>query len=122
MIAPLLMRTSVVFLLIGMCAGVVMGITQSFNYASAHAHFNLLGGVLMFVAGLYYHVFKSAGADAMAKWQAGLHIAGAIVLPCGVAAIQAGGPSYEIVAIAGSLIMIAAMVLFVTLVFRYSRF
>ncbi len=49
------LRTSVLFLICGMSFGAYMGATHDFTYAPAHAHLNLIGGVLMFLAGLYYN-------------------------------------------------------------------
>ena len=49
------LRTSVLFLTLGMIAGIVMGIREDFTFAPAHAHLNLVGGVVMFLAGLFYN-------------------------------------------------------------------
>ncbi|MEN3376701.1 MAG: hypothetical protein V7604_2056, partial [Hyphomicrobiales bacterium] len=38
-----LFRVSVTLALVGMAAGIVMGIRQDFSLAPAHAHLNLLG-------------------------------------------------------------------------------
>ena len=71
MIGPLMMCVSVVILLFGMVAGIVMGIQQDFALAAAHAHFNLVGGVLLFVFGLYYKLVPAAGNSALANCRAG---------------------------------------------------
>jgi hypothetical protein len=49
MTGSLMMRQSVVVLLVGMLAGVVMGIQQNFALGPGHAHLNLVGGVLLFL-------------------------------------------------------------------------
>ena len=72
-------------LLIGMLAGIVMGIQEDFALAPAHAHLNLVGGVLLFLFGLYYRLVPAAGTTTLAKIQGWLHIIGAIVFPVGVA-------------------------------------
>jgi hypothetical protein len=51
MIGSMMMCVSVVVLLVGMLAGIVMGIEQDFALAPAHAHFNLIGGVMLFRSG-----------------------------------------------------------------------
>src|SRR5438270_11588017 len=107
MISSLLLRVSTVLLLCGLVFGIVMGIREDFTLAPAHAHLNLIGFVLMFLAGLYYRIVPAAGAGPLAKIQATLHIAGAIVLPIGVALVLTGGTG--IVVIVGSLIVLAAM-------------
>ena len=121
MIGSLMMCVSVVILLIGMLAGIAMGMTQNFVLAPAHAHLNLVGGVLLFLFGLYYRLVPGAGTTTLAKVQGSLHIAGGILFPLGVAAVLLKGPSVEAAPIAGSLIVVAAMVLFAIIVFRTAR-
>jgi hypothetical protein len=74
MIGSLMMCLSVVILLIGMLAGVAMGIEQNFTLAPAHAHLNLIGGVLLFLFGLFYRLVPAAGATTLAKVQGWLHM------------------------------------------------
>jgi hypothetical protein len=121
MIGSLMMCVSVVVLLVGMLAGIVMGIEQDFALAPAHAHLNLIGGVLLFLFGLYYRLVPAAGTMRLAQVQGWLHIVGAIVFPAGVAAVVLEGPRFIAAPVAGSLIVVAAMVLFAVIVFRTSR-
>lgn len=46
MIGPLMICVSAVILLAGMLAGIVKGIKQDFALAPAHAHLNLVGGLV----------------------------------------------------------------------------
>ena len=69
MIGSLMMCVSVVILLAGMLAGIVMGAQQNFLLAPAHAHLNLIGGVLLFLFGLYYRVVPAAGRMTLARIQ-----------------------------------------------------
>ena len=65
MIGSLMMCVSVVVLLLGMLAGIAMGITQNFMLAPAHAHLNLVGGALTVFAGMVMFtviVFRTAGS------------------------------------------------------------
>jgi hypothetical protein len=121
MIESLMMCVSVVVLLAGMLAGIAMGIEQDFTLAPAHAHFNLIGGVLLFLFGLYYRLIPAAGSTMLARVQGWLHIAGAILFPAGVAIVLLKGPSFEAAPVAGSLLVVAAMTLFAVIVFRTSR-
>ena len=120
MIGSLMMRTSAVILLVGMLAGIVMGIQQNFLLAPAHAHFNLIGGALLFLFGLYYRLVPAAGTSTLAKVQGWLHMVGAVLFPAGVAVVLLEGPAFEAAPIAGSLIVVAAMALFTVVVFRHS--
>jgi len=121
MIGSLMMCLSVVVLLVGMLAGIAMGIAQNFVLAPAHAHLNLIGGVLLFLFGLYYRLVPAAGTTTLAKVQGWLHMIGAILFPAGVAAVLLKGPSVEAAPIAGSLLVVAAMALFAVIVFRTAR-
>ena len=121
MIGSMMMCLSVVVLLVGMLAGIAMGIQQNFMLAPAHSHLNLIGGVLLFLFGLYYRLVPAAGTTRLAQVQGWLHMIGAIVFPAGIAAVLLKGHSVEVMPIVGSLIVVAAMSLFVVIVFRTSR-
>jgi hypothetical protein len=121
MIGSLMMCVGAVILLIGMLAGIAMGVLQDFALAPAHAHLNLVGGVLLFLFGLYYRLVPAAGTSMLAKVQGWLHIAGAILFPAGVAIVVLKGTSFIAAPIVGSLIVVAAMALFMVIVLRTSR-
>jgi hypothetical protein len=121
MIGSLMMCMSVVILLVGMLAGITMGILQNFTLAPAHAHLNLVGGVLLFLFGLYYRLVPAAGTTTLAKVQGWLHMVGAILFPAGIAVVLLKGPSFEAAPVAGSLLVVTAMALFVVIVFRSAR-
>jgi len=121
MIGTLMMCVSVVILLIGMLAGIAMGIERDFMLAPAHAHLNLVGGVLLFLFGLYYQLVPAAGSSSLARVQGWLHIIGAILFPAGVALVLLKGPAFIAAPIVGSLIVTAAMALFAVIVFQTSR-
>jgi len=121
MIGSLMMRVSVVFLLAGLLWGIEMGIRQDFALAPAHAHLNLIGGVLLFLFGLYYRLVPAAGTSSLAKVQGWLHITGAIVFPIGIAIVTIYGEKTVIAPILGSLIVLTAVALFAVVVFRTSE-
>lgn len=121
MIGSLMMCLSAVVLLVGMLAGITMGIQQNFMLAPAHAHLNLIGGVLLFLFGLYYRLVPAAGTSTLAKVQGWLHMIGAVLFPAGVAVVLLKGPSFEAAPIAGSPVVVAAMALFAVIVFRTSQ-
>jgi hypothetical protein len=73
---------------------------------------------LLFVFGLYYRLFPDAGASALAKVQGWLHIIGAIIFPIGIALVTTQGEKLVIAPILGSLIVVAAVLLFAVIVFR----
>jgi hypothetical protein len=121
MIGSLMMRVSVVLLLIGLVGGVAMGVAHDFQLQAAHAHLNLVGGVLLFLFGLYYRVVPRAAESGLAKAQAWLHITGAILFPIGIALVTMEGEALVIVPIVGSLVVLAAVLLFAVIVFQTSQ-
>ena len=119
-ISTLVLRVSVILLLVGLCIGIGMGMTQDFRLKDTHAHLNLIGFVILFVTGLYYRMVPAAETLTLAKAHAYLHIIAAIVMPIGIAALTLYGPRYEVIAIVGAFIFLLAMVLFATVVYRTS--
>jgi hypothetical protein len=116
-----LFRVSVTLGLIGMAAGIAMGIRQDFALAPAHAHLNLLGFVVLFLAALYYRVVPEAAATMLAKVHAVTAMIGAVVFPAGIAGVLSFGHArFEPVVIAGALIVFSGMAQFAFIVFRTS--
>ena len=119
MISTLLLRVSVVLGLIGMTLGMVMGIREDFTLAPAHAHLNLVGFVVPFLAGLYYRAVPSAGASVLARYHAWIAILGAIVFPIGIVVVLLS-ESAVLVALGGVIVLLGAT-LFAVIVFRTTR-
>ena len=114
-----LFRISVSLGLIGILLGIVMGIRQDFVLMPAHAHLNLLGFVTMFLSALYYRVVPEAAASGLARYQAIVSVAGAVLFPIGIACVLLGGHDrFEPVVVAGALTVLLGMALFAVIVFR----
>jgi len=114
-----LFRISVSLGLIGIVLGIVMGIRQDFVLMPAHAHLNLLGFVTMFLSALYYRVAPEAAASGLARYQAIVSVAGAVVFPIRIACVLLGGHDrFEPVVVAGALTVLLGMALFAVIVFR----
>ncbi|MFT4076395.1 MAG: hypothetical protein QM647_12795 [Asticcacaulis sp.] len=113
----LFLRTSVVFLCIGIVLGLFMGATEDFTQAPTHAHINLVAGVWMFLAGLYYnaHPHTSRKAIAIHYW---LTVAGLVFFIPGIWGAQIRTPWFIPVIGIGSLLTTAQIVFFAVMVFR----
>jgi len=61
------LRIAVVYILIGVTLGNIMGATMDFHLAPVHAHINLLGWVAMTLFGLFYRVVPAAATTRLAK-------------------------------------------------------
>jgi hypothetical protein len=62
--------------LVGMVFGITMGIQQNFMLAPSHAHLNLVGFAMLFLAGLYYRLVPEAEKTILAKVHAALAVTG----------------------------------------------
>ena len=61
--ARLFLLIAVIYLLLGVTLGNIMGATLDFTYAPVHAHLNLLGWVTLALSGLIYHQYPAAGGS-----------------------------------------------------------
>jgi len=111
-------KTAVVFALLGMGMGIAMAMARDHAVMPAHAHLNLLGWVSLFLFGLYYRLNPALDVSRLALVQVGVWSFGTVVLTIAVAAIHMGYEAADPVAAVGSLIVLAAMLLFAVLVFR----
>ena len=116
-----LFRISVSIGLAGMLGGMAMGMTQNFLLAPAHAHFILLGYVVMFLSALYYRAVPEAAASPLAPVQAVISVVGAFLFPIGIVCIRLGDRGrFMPVLVSGWLVVLTGMVLFVVIVYRSS--
>ncbi len=104
--------------LVGLTAGIAMGMTQDFSLAPAHAHINLLGWVSFFLYGAFYMLVPASAEGWLPRIHYGLSIAGAIILTSGIALIVTGNTAFEPLAIIGSLLVYAGFLTFIWIVFR----
>lgn len=61
------LKLAVIYLIIGVGMGIMMGASEDFTMRPVHAHVNLLGWATMALAGLIYSVFPSAGLSKLAR-------------------------------------------------------
>jgi uncharacterized protein YhhL (DUF1145 family) len=111
-------RAAVLFAIAGMIWGLQMAITDDHSAFPAHAHLNLLGWVSLFLFGIYYLLHPSLERARLALIQVCLWIVGTIIMAIGVAMVHTGHVGGDPIAAVGSLIVIAAMLIFAWLVFR----
>ena len=110
------LRIAVLYALVAMALGIMMGISQDHSQMPTHAHLNLLGWVSMALYALIYRQWPGAGKTKLALIHFWIANAGALLLNAGVYALMAGNMALEPVAIVGSLITILGMAMFAFIV------
>ena len=113
-------RLAVLFVVAGMAMGIGMAAAQDHSIMPAHAHLNLLGWVSLFLFGIYYERRPALDSSRLALVQVGLWSVGTVILTAAVAAIHLGYTAAEPLAGIASLIVLSAMLIFATFVFRPS--
>lgn len=116
------LKVAVVYVVIGVVFGLVMGISEKLQYASVHAHINLLGWATLALSGVIYVLFPLAGSHPLAKWHFWLQNIGLPVFIIGLVLIQSGNAAIGIpLASGGSLLAICGVVLLAINVFLNVR-
>ena len=110
------LRTSVVFLLLGVALGIYMGAKEDFAQAATHAHINLVGGVWMFLAGLFYNAHPHLSRKAVMVHY-GMTVIGLLVFIPGIAGAQVQAPWAVPVVGIGSVLTAISLIYFAVMVF-----
>ena len=111
-------RMAVIFIITGVLMGIAMAITGHHEFMPAHAHLNLLGWVSLFLFGIFYKLHPSVDGSMLARVQAIWWAAGSFILAGGVALVHSGHQSGEPLAVIGSLLIAANLIVLAKLVFR----
>ena len=112
-IAGRFFASALIYAVLGMSLGLVMGITQDHSQMPTHAHILLLGWVTFAIFGFFYHTFPNASVGRMASIHFWLAEIGFVVLIIGLFSIFGGRPEMgEPLAAIGSVTLLASMVLF----------
>lgn len=108
-----------IFLVVGMAFGIWMGITHDFQYAGGHAHWNLVGFVTSALYGLIHRAYPKLAESRLTWPQCIMHVVGVLIFAPGIILVVATGQ--ELMAIVGSLIVIAAAVTFSFIYFTHDH-
>jgi cbb3-type cytochrome oxidase subunit 1 len=109
-----LIKIASVYFVIGVFFGMFMSISHKFEFASVHAHINLVGWASLALAGLVYHAFPKAGESRLGKTHFWLHNIGLPVMMISLILLVSGVPNTEpLVAIGGAITAIAVILFMV---------
>ncbi|WP_181708579.1 hypothetical protein [Chthonobacter rhizosphaerae] len=119
--ASLFFKSGVLFLLVGLGAGIGMAASHDHTIAPAHAHLNLLGFVLSVAYGTYFALSpaKANGLLPRAIW--GLHTLAVVVMFPTLSLMLLGNAALEPVVAVSSIVAFVAALLFAFVVFRPAR-
>jgi hypothetical protein len=109
--------TAVLYVIVGMIGGIIMGARQDFTLAPAHAHLNLIGWVSLALMGFYYNANPAKAESRLATIQFWVSTIGLWIMIPGLVLTLRLVPAGEAIVIAGSIITLAGMVLFAAAVF-----
>lgn len=101
----------------GMVLGLYMAASEDHILVGAHAHLNLAGWASLALFGLYYNAMPQAALGWLPRIHAAVAILGVLIMVPGIAVASTGGT--PIMAIVGSLLVFASMLIFLVTVIRF---
>lgn len=116
-----LIKIAAVYFVLGVLLGMYMSITHSYDYASVHAHVNLLGWASLALAGVIYVLFPAAGESTAGKVHFWLHNIGLPVMMIGLALLMSGIESVEPVIAVGGVLVTLGVLAFLYNVFTHVK-
>lgn len=118
MLAEKFIKSSVIYLLIGLSLGIYMGMSKDHSQTPTHVHLNMLGWVTMALMGVIYKSWPQAAAAKLASvtyWLAHISVIGMTV---GLFLMFSGHEQYEIIAAVAAIVTIVNILLFTILLYR----
>lgn len=114
------LKIAVVYFVIGVGLGIVMGVSGNHSQFPTHAHINLLGWVSLALIGLIYRQFPDIARNKLAQIQFWLHNLALPVTMLALVGVLRGNAALEPVAGVGSSVIGVSVVLFAVNVLRIS--
>jgi hypothetical protein len=112
------LKLAVIYLLLGISMGIVMGATENFTLRPVHAHVGLLGWASLGLAGLIYSVFPTAATSRLGRIHFWLHNLGLPLMMAALAALLLGVSSAIPFLVTAELMLASGFVAFALNVFR----
>lgn len=114
-------RAAVVYLVIAVTMGAVMGAQENFLLRTVHSHLNLVGWVTLALMGLIYQQWPQLGSNRLATVQFWLHNAGLAIMAGGLTALLSGYPAAKVLVAIGSTVVAIAVGIFAINMTRGAR-
>jgi hypothetical protein len=106
-----LIRIAALYLVVGVCLGLYMGITQNFSLKPVHAHLLLAGWLSLAMAGVIYKLYPLASDTGLAKAHFWMHNLGLPMFMLGLAAMLTGHNIPALLPV-GSMVLLLGLVCF----------
>lgn len=116
-VSELFFKSAIVFLILGIAAGLQMAISGDHGAFPAHAHINLLGWVTSAIFGGYYALNPAKAARRIAMIHYGVYNLGLVIMLPALYLMLRGNSALEPIVAVGSLIVAAAVLIFAFVVF-----
>jgi hypothetical protein len=113
-------RIAMVWILVGVTLGNVMGGTGDHSLFAVHAHINLLGWVSMSLFAFFYRLWPAAAATKLAKIQFWVYVPSHIVQMAALTVVLRGNPGAEPVLGLASVVVGLAFLLFVINAWKFT--
>ena len=120
-LSQLYFKTAIIFLVIGIAAGIHMSITGDHSVTGAHAHTNLLGWVTMALFGTYYAFEPEKARSRLARIQYGVYTIGVVVMMPSLYFMLKDNPALEPLVAISSLVVFAGVLLFAVVIFSNKK-
>lgn len=104
-----LVKIASVYMVIGLLAGVVMGVTGNFTHASVHSHISLLGWLTMAATGFVYLLIPGCAEGRLAGMHFWGHNLGLPVMIVSLVAHDLGYVGAEKFIAAGSMVVLISL-------------
>jgi cbb3-type cytochrome oxidase subunit 1 len=116
-----LIQVAAVYMTIGLIMGLAMSIASNFALSSVHAHILLLGWATMAITGLVYILVPGCARNHLAKLHFWGHNIGLPVAMVSLTLYTLGITAAEKAVAAGSILVVASLVLFSVNLIRNAR-
>jgi hypothetical protein len=105
-------RIAMIWIVVGVILGNVMGASQNFTMTPVHAHINLLGWVSMSLFAFFYRLWPAAAETKLAKAQFWIYVPAHVVQMAALTVLVRGNPGIEPVLGLASVVVGVAFLLF----------
>ena len=113
--------TAVVYGILGLLLGNIMGMTQDHSQLVTHAHMLLIGWVSFAIFGFFYHLFPGAAASRLAPVHFWLSQASFVTLIIGLFLIFSGRENADPIAAVSSVGLLLSTILFAAIAWPVVR-